>query len=159
MAARPSSKCNSRAVRCFSKVCRSTCLVNLSEVFSAPGILTKEKSPALSRSCVHRSAVARCLILPRPRRRHTPMAAMASVCTFRFHENPRSCAMEIKPREMPVPLQIPMSSYSPDDNVTVLWVTDQCFSRCLPRRATPPEVDRRAARHHAKSVSTDVVSC
>ena len=62
--------------------------------------------------------------------------------------------MERSPRDIDEPLQIPLSSASAEESVTVDWVTLQCFSRWWPLRATPPEVDLLVERQPAKSVST-----
>eukprot|EP00969_Alexandrium_andersonii_P343421 15179750-Alexandrium_andersonii.AAC.1 len=58
---------------------------------------------------------------------------------------------------MPVPsaapLMTPASTASPEFSAIVFCVVDQCLMVCTPRAQTPPQVDRRARRRPAKSVS------
>ena len=152
---RPSLWNRLRDRRCLHSVARSTCLVSMSATFSEPRTFTNLKSLDLTRSCTHKSAVAKCLILPRPRRRHMHTAAVESVPIVMSHVRPRSFATEISPMDIDAPLVIPPNSASPEDNVTVLWVRLQCLMRCPPRRAAPPEVDLRVDKQPAKSVSTE----
>ena len=79
--ARPSSDLNPILDMCFSMVSLRMCFVSISAGLSTPNTLVSLKSPFLSRSCIQRSAVCKCRILPRPRRRHMPIAAVASVKT------------------------------------------------------------------------------
>ena len=143
LSARPLSWDRPRAVMCFEIKSRATCLVNMSAGLSAPAILSNEKSPFRMRSCIHKSAVARCLTLPKPRRREMPMAAVASDITLRDKDMPRSVAMVWRPSPCAAPLEIPVNSASADDNATVDCVVDQCLIRCRPLYAAPPEVDLR----------------
>ena len=143
LAARPQSWKKLIVLRWRSRVCRSTYLVRTSAGLWVPKILCKENYFSRSFSCTHKSAVARCLILPRPRLRQIPMAAAASVWISRASCTPRSLANEIMPKPWDAPRQIPPSSASALDRDTVLCVLDQCFRRWPPLIRSPPEVDLR----------------
>ena len=154
LSALPSSKWRSRPATCFISVARSRYVVKMSAGFMDPGILVRAKSPLLRRSWTHKSATARWRILPRPRRRQTPIAAVASVNISSLKTSPRSREMLCNPSALLAPLQIPPSSASPDERATVLWVELQCWSRWAPRLMHPPEVLRLVRKHPATSVST-----
>ena len=79
LSARPLSYESPKALQCFISNGLSTCFVSMSAGLSAPRTFTSLKSPFRMRSCIQRSAVARCLTLPRPLRLQMPMAAVASV--------------------------------------------------------------------------------
>eukprot|EP00969_Alexandrium_andersonii_P344018 15205366-Alexandrium_andersonii.AAC.1 len=64
--------------------------------------------------------------------------------------------MEAMPTPSAAPFTLPASSASPGLSAIVFCVVDQCLMVCTPRMQTPPHVDRRARRHQAKSVSTNV---
>ena len=153
-AALPVSKCRPKDKRCLERVFLSTCFVRMSEVFSDPGTFLKPKSLVLSLSWTQRSAVARCLIRPRPLLRHMPIAAVASVLIIKVHERPKSFATVCNPSAVDAPRQIPFSSASAELRVTVVWVELQCLIRWRPRRHTPPDVDLLVDKQPAKSVST-----
>ena len=114
---------------CLAKVHLSTCLVKMLAALSAPKTFTREKYPDRIRSWTHKSAVARCLIFPEPRRRHMPTAAVESVCNVKSNVRPRSLASDKSPSDVEAPLVIPPSSASAEDKVTTLWVTLQCLRR------------------------------
>ena len=97
-----------------------TCLVSMSAGFSVPGTFVSLKSPRRTRSCTHKSAVARWRIFPNPRRRQMPMAAVASVRTSSSTGIPRSMAKDCKPRPMDAPRHMPPSSASPELSATVV---------------------------------------
>ena len=156
--ARPPSGRTPRVFRCLFIRGRATYLVSMSLGFISPAIFSREKSLFRTLSCTQRSAVARWRILPNPRRRQMPMAAVASVLTLRVHPCPKSLAMACRPREMEEPLQIPVSSASPEERLTVLCVCDQCLITCEPLLLMPPDVDLRVCKQPAKSVSTSVVN-
>ena len=79
--ARPPSYFIAILLTCFSILGPSRYLVRRSAGFSGPGTLFSVKSPVLTLSWTHRSATARCRILPSPLLRQIPIAAVArSVC-------------------------------------------------------------------------------
>ena len=128
---------------CFIMMSLVTCFVRISDGFSDPGTFVSLKSPRRTRSWTHISAVAKCLIFPRPLLQHMPMAAVASVKTSRSRDTPISQAKDCSSRPIDASRQIPPSSASPELRATVVCVTDQCLIQWLPLIATPPDVDRR----------------
>ena len=119
LAARPLSYERFKASQCFMSNGLSTCFVSMSAGFSAPGAFTSSRSTFRMRSCIHRSAVARCRTLPSPLRRQILIAAVASVRTVKFKSMPRSQAMVWRPRPWAAPLEIPVSSASAELSATV----------------------------------------
>ena len=79
----------------------------MSATFSEPRTFSSLKSLDLTLSCTHKSAVAKCRILPKPRRRVIPIAAVESVLMVRDQEIPKSLAIEMSPRLLDAPLHIP----------------------------------------------------
>ena len=119
LAARPPSYESFKVSQCFMSNGLSTCFVSMSAGFSAPGTFTSLKSPFLMRSCIRRSAVAKCRTLPSPLQRQIPIAAVASVRTVKFRAMPKSQAMVWRPRPWAAPLEIPVNSASAELSATV----------------------------------------
>ena len=89
LSALPSSNLNPRVTICLDNKVRSTCLVNMSLGLSDPRILSRVKSPFRMRSCIQRSAVAKCLVFPGPQRREIQIAAVASDMMRSFNGMPK----------------------------------------------------------------------
>ena len=96
------------------------CLVKASPGFSTPGTFSKSTSPDRICCWTQRSDVSKCRIFPTPSLRLMPMAAVASVRNSSERGIPRSAPMDLRPRPWLMPLAIPPSSASPDDNAIVL---------------------------------------
>ena len=120
LVARPPSYLNPNVFMCLFMMTLSTCLVNMSDGLSAPGILVNLKSFLRRRSWIHRSAVAKCLTFPRPRRLAIPIAAVASVMIVSCNLMPRSAARDCKPSDWAAPLHIPVNSASAELSATVV---------------------------------------
>eukprot|EP00969_Alexandrium_andersonii_P323786 14306348-Alexandrium_andersonii.AAC.1 len=79
------------------------------------------------------------------------MAALLSLHTCSRAVSPRSWATATRPRPSAAPFAMPASTASPELRAMVFCVADQSFSARRLRTRTPPPVERRAARHPAKS--------
>ena len=86
----PSSTCIRMRASERCSVGASTNFVIASAGLSRPRTLWMLIAPGLTLSCSQRSAVARCRMRPRPRRLHTPMAAVESEWSRRPTVRPRS---------------------------------------------------------------------
>ena len=79
----------------------------------------------------------------------------AGICVhLKVLGQPKSRAMMVVLKEVDDPARVPSSLASAWDTVAMGRVRMQCYTRCLPRTAVPPDSDRRAARHPARYVPT-----
>ena len=139
---------------------RPMCLVPRSAGLSLPGHFSSVIRPCLTSCWTHRSATARCRILPNPLLLQMPIAAAESAYRRMCTCIPKSAARLRKPMASAVPFTIPASSASPELKVKTFWVELQCLMAPPSIAATPPLVDFRVTLHPAQSESEyPVTSC
>ena len=95
--------------------------VNASEQFSALGIFTIVSSPAATFSCSHSCLTCRCLTLPTPWRKITPLAADASVLNSRVKLSPSAAASLWTFSPSTAPFRAALSSASHEDRAMLDW--------------------------------------
>jgi hypothetical protein len=111
--------------------------VRASAQFSARGMFTIVSSPAATFSCSHSCFTWRCLTLPTPWRRITPLAADASVRNSSGSSSPREAANLWTFSPSTAPLRAAFSSASHEDNAMLDCNLHHQLMVCWPLHTTP----------------------
>ena len=114
--------------------------VRISAGFSVPRTFSNPTSSDSIFSWIQRSVQSKWRILPTPRLRAIPMAAVASEYRVRVTSNPKSRASACNPSLCATPTAMPCKSVLPDESATVVFYFGPVFHVATSRESSAPTI-------------------